>query len=398
MGAARAASDGIAPSTSSKADTHWSYWLRFLQQIELSGDPFLQTFSIPQRHQLLSAFAQAIRDCTFAQSPLGNDKLVAGTCFAAVNNVAQAFEASGFPNPTLDAVGKKSFLLHRLHRGFKNLDGSTRHQKCISVDETLHMCSRASSCPLLTAFQQNYLLGFFFAMRSCENFKVSGSRRTCPIRLRNIFFWKNNVIIPHSSTLLESSDKVTVHFEWQKKDARDVDVTQSTTHHPFLCPVRAAASIVRRLQAFQAPPDSFVFTCMSASGKCRDVTGPIALQLLRAHIQSIDYRSLGISPETIGLHSCRSSAAMAMYLNHVPVYTIMLLGRWSSDAFLRYIRQQVTDFGSDVASKMIQTPRFYHVPPLCRDDPRSHNPLSFAANSGLGSGCAANRNCFSVWP
>jgi len=74
------------------------------------------------------------------------------------------------------------------------------------------------------------------------------------------------------------------------------------------------------------------------------------------------------------------------------------LGCWSSDAFLRHIRQQVTDFGSDVASKMIQTPRFHHVPSLCRDDPRSHNPLSFAAKSGLGSGCAANRNCFSIWP
>lgn len=398
MGAARSAADGVASSTSSKADTHWNYWIRFLDQIELSGDPFLQAFSTLQRHQLLSAFAQAIRERTFSQSPLGNDKLVAGTCFAAISNVAQAFEASGFPNPSLDALGKKSFLLHRLHRGFKNLDGNIRHQKCISVDEILRMCTRASSCPLLTAFQQNYLLGFFFAMRSCENFRVSGPRRTQPIRLRNIRFWKDNVIIPHSSQLLESADKVTIHFEWQKKEDRDVDVTQSATHHLSLCPVRAAAAIVRRLQSFQAVPSTFIYTYRSASGTLRDVTGAIALQLLRAHIQAIDHKSLGISPETIGLHSCRSSAAMAMYLNHVPVYTIMLLGRWSSDAFLRYIRQQVTDFGSDVASKMIQTPRFYHVPPLGRDDPRTHNPLSFAANSGLGSGSSANPNCFSVWP
>jgi hypothetical protein len=84
LGAARAASDGVTPSTSSKADTHWSYWLKFLNQIELSGDAFLQKFSIYQHHQLLSAFAQAIRDCTFSQSSLGNDKLVAGTCFATI--------------------------------------------------------------------------------------------------------------------------------------------------------------------------------------------------------------------------------------------------------------------------------------------------------------------------
>ena len=235
-------------------------------------------------------------------------------------------------------------------------------------------------------------------MRSCENFKVAGPRRTCPIRLRNMVFWKANKIVPHSSPLLEAADKVTIHFEWQKRDDRNEDVTQSATPHPFLCPVKAAASIVRRLQSFQANPATYIFSYKSVSGKIHDVTSSIALQLLWSYIRSIDYHSLGITPEEIGLHSCRSSSAMAMYLNHVPVYTIMLLGRWSSDAFLRYIRQQVTDFGSDVSSKMIQTPRFYHVPPLCRDDPRSHNPLSFAANSGLGSGVSSNLNCFSVWP
>jgi hypothetical protein len=44
-----------------------------------------------------------------------------------------------------------------------------------------------------------------------------------------------------------------------------------------------------------------------------------------------------------------------MYLNGVPVYTIMLLGCWSSDASLRYIRKQVESFGSGVLSKMIVT-------------------------------------------
>eukprot|EP00978_Attheya_sp_CCMP212_P021308 scaffold62029_cov65-Attheya_sp.AAC.1 len=42
----------------------------------------------------------------------------------------------------------------------------------------------------------------------------------------------------------------------------------------------------------------------------------------------------------IGTHSIRSAAAMAMYLAGVPVFTIMLIGRWSRDAFLHYIRRQ----------------------------------------------------------
>jgi len=35
---------------------------------------------------------------------------------------------------------------------------------------------------------------------------------------------------------------------------------------------------------------------------------------------------------------------MAMYLTNTPIYMIMLIGRWTSDAFLHYIRLQVQDF------------------------------------------------------
>ena len=77
----------------------------------------------------------------------------------------------------------------------------------------------------------------------------------------------------------------------------------------------------------------------------------------------------------------------------------MLMGRWSSDAFLRYIRKQVEEFGSDVAAKMIQTRVFHDITNLpSNEDPRSHNSLSFTANMGMGSsGHDINRNSFSVW-
>jgi len=88
-----------------------------------------------------------------------------------------------------------------------------------------------------------------------------------------------------------------------------------------------------------------------------------------------------------------------MYLNGVLVYTIMLLGRWSRDAFLRYIRKQVESFGSGVSSKMIVTSRFLHVSHSTDlEDPRtSCNPASFTSNMGMGSGGNINRNTFSIW-
>ncbi len=53
---------------------------------------------------------------------------------------------------------------------------------------------------------------------------------------------------------------------------------------------------------------------------------------------------------------------MAMYLSGVPVFTIMLLGRWSSDAFLRYIRRQVKEFSKGISNKMIRNENFFTIP------------------------------------
>jgi hypothetical protein len=52
---------------------------------------------------------------------------------------------------------------------------------------------------------------------------------------------------------------------------------------------------------------------------------------------------------------------MAMYLARIPIFTIMLLGHWSSDAFLRYIRKEVQEFSSSVSSKMIHQGNFYTI-------------------------------------
>jgi hypothetical protein len=62
---------------------------------------------------------------------------------------------------------------------------------------------------------------------------------------------------------------------------------------------------------------------------------------------------LGFEPSKMGTHSLCSGAVMEMYLAGVPVYTIMLIGRWLSKAFLGYIRKQVEQFSRHVAKQML---------------------------------------------
>jgi hypothetical protein len=50
---------------------------------------------------------------------------------------------------------------------------------------------------------------------------------------------------------------------------------------------------------------------------------------------------------------------MAMYLAGIPVFTIMLIGCWSSDAFLCYIQLQVQQFSYGISNCMITSPDFF---------------------------------------
>jgi hypothetical protein len=58
------------------------------------------------------------------------------------------------------------------------------------------------------------------------------------------------------------------------------------------------------------------------------------INALRDAVGGIREICLGIKKEDIGTHLIRSGVAMAMYLGECPVFMIMLIGRWSSNAFL----------------------------------------------------------------
>ena len=261
------------------------------------------------------------------------------------------------------------------------------------------MIQRPTTSPLQIAFHQLALIAYFFAMRSCEYLKTSGDdRKTKPLRLRNLVFRdRRNRIIPHDSPNLHLAKTITIAFEFQKKDLRDDSVTQSWSGHPLCCPVLAAAAIVRRLRSFSSDPDTFLYSYLDSQGITGSITSTTALKLLRGFIDTIE-PEFGIASADVGLHSIRASAAMGMYLNQVPVYAIMLLGRWSSDAFLRYIRKQVTEFSNNVSRQMIRNATYYQVPDHQPVNHRTHRTSSTTASHHMGTnGAGSSHSVFSVW-
>jgi hypothetical protein len=213
---------------------------------------------------------------------------------------------------------------------------------------------------------------FFFAMRSCEYTHVTGSRRTKPLRLRNLRFFKNNKVMALSAPDLESATAIAITFEFQKTDVRHETVHQHATGKAILCPVRRWAAVVQRVLGYNGTDEESLVHTVVCNDKRALVTGAFLSNKLQDAARRIGEDTLGFPPEDIGTHSIRSGGAMAMYLAGVPVFTIMLIGRWSSDAFLRYIRRQVLQFSAGVSKRMVENQEaFYTLPDFDPEDPRT---------------------------
>ncbi len=154
-------------------------------------------------------------------------------------------------------------------------------------------------------------------------------------------------------------------------------VTIMASPDAHLCPVKAAAAIMRRIRKNNSSSQDSPILTVTVNGHLKQVTPTHMINALRDSAGAIGELKLGIKKENIGTHLIRSGAAMAMYLGECPVFMIMLIGRWSSNAFLSYIRKQVMEFSQNVAKRMLLCENFRHIPyihtRIQQDNPRIRN-------------------------
>jgi hypothetical protein len=264
-------------------------------------------------------------------------------------------------------AGSMPLLLKRQLDTYKAQDPNEIRQKAVplSVINKVAQLYSDSKDSLASACSQLIVGAFFFAMRSCEYSKTTSpneSTTTKLLALRNIRFFKDSKLISHDHPNLASADIVSITFEAQKNKSKFQTISLHRSASS-LCPVSTWASIVTRIRSYPSSNDSTTVNAYkSPKGRLSYVSSSQIRQKLRSAASILGSKTLGFEANEIGCHSLRSGSAMAMYLAHIPVTTIQLIGRWKSDAFMRYIREQVDCFTSNVASKMITAPSFYTIP------------------------------------
>ena len=229
----------------------------------------------------------------------------------------------------------------------------------------LRKMSDLASSDLYVAVSWLLIGAIFFAMRSCEYLKTSvneDSKRTRILRLRNVLFKNKGKVVDHSSKRLLSAEIVIITFEFQKNDKRDQSVHMYATKDKVLNPVRAWGVTVQRILISVPGADMDTKVCSFWDGeKVRDLDGNLVREKLRATVDLIGEVDLGFGKSDAGLHSIRSGGAMAMFLSGVSEIIIQRVGRWKSQAFLEYIREQVEAFTFGVSQKMLEHESFHHL-------------------------------------
>jgi hypothetical protein len=171
--------------------------------------------------------------------------------------------------------------------------------------------------------------------------------------LQNIRFFKDGHLILEPSANLESADSIAITFKMQKNDSKFDTVIHGWTDDPFLCPVLKWAQLVNRILSYPNTTCNTPVCAVWCHGRLDKIASTQVLSALRAESKAVGSTRLGFKPSKMGMHPLCSGAAMEMYLAGVPVYTIMLIGRWSSNAFLCYIRKQVEQFLQHVGKQML---------------------------------------------
>ena len=161
-----------------------------------------------------------------------------------------------------------------------------------------------------------------------------------------------------------------LEFADQKNAVKGEQVGHRPTSDPRLCPVKALGRIALRLRQANAPPTEPIHRHYNRrTRRWHNTTSAFITNALRHAAASLE-RQTGIAPSLLSARSLRPGGATALLCANAGTDSIMLLGRWKSDAMFRYLRVQAAT--STFSTRMLEHGAFTFAPSAYarRDLPR----------------------------
>jgi hypothetical protein len=346
---------GISHGRRITAAAYHRIWAGFCQQYHLEPDlrtspdpiPWLQIFADSVRTGRISASGHSVRSGTVADA----------VCF-----VAQTFTLLGKRDPRFTpGTTTIDIRLARQLKGYAKCDAPPSRVNPIplAVLTEATALALAAGDPISAATIDMLWIAFFFLLRPGEY--TCPNAYAHPFRFQDVQLWCASAAVDLSTcmeqTLLQCTF-VSLTFSTEKNGTRGEAIGHGRSGDAVTCPVLAVARRILHLRQFHAPPTTF----LCAVGPTFTPILPIQItRLLRAAVLSNPTPS-GLLPSDINAKSLRATGAMALLNRNVDLDRLRLIGRWKSDAVLRYLYVQAHDIMSDYSSLMLAGSDFNLIP------------------------------------
>ena len=349
----------VVPGKVAARDSTWTKWEEFCA--EVGADPLLPPDSAAQAHlepiALLQVFAKRYRNGSLAKNKSKNP--VRGcTVEDALRDIGQTLTSLGISDPRLQPSGRLQPLLKNQITYYKKQDGPSRRVRPVTiaiVRQVVEMAQSASATPRQKAIADLIVIAFFFLCRPGEYVPLQAETRSTPFRICDATFYAHATCLSAADAPLndlELADYVTLTFNDQKNSTKGEQIGHGLSGDPLLCPVAALRRRCAALRSHDAPATTPLYTVFGPSGSTSNITTAEITAALRAAAHDI-YHITGIPPDEITARSLRSGGATTLLCANVDTSTIQLIGRWKSDAMLRYLIVQARPLMADNAAKMV---------------------------------------------
>lgn len=151
---------------------------------------------------------------------------------------------------------------------------------------------------------------------------------------------------------IEAATSVAYVFTTQKNGTRGEKILHGRSGHPLCCPVRATIRLIVCHRQHRAPPNAPVASYYHPKTNRRVTIKPKDVTQILQSTAALMKSETGIEPKDITARSLRAGGAMTLLCGKVDHNLIQMLGRWHSNAMMRYLHLQAKPVMQHFAAKM----------------------------------------------
>ena len=359
----QALADGIVETTAKERRRFWAAWTLWLANTFPTIDPLCLSQSTAVQIELLAAFGTHVQYGGFSKQ---KSQVCTKTVQVALGAVTKKFELDGQQNPLVNPQGGYTQKIKQLLSGFQKFDPPPRRKLAVPISVPIWLLEQGlkSQDPRYQAVGDLVIIAFFFLLRPGEYTysPPTDRKQTIPFRFCDIYLWEGNQMLnPNLSEqeLIRRCSGATLQITNQKSGRKAERVSHQALpkHHPaaLTCPIRALIRRIKHVQQYSHDTTLQLGTYFDNKGTKRILRPRTITNALRVAVKTLNLAAINIRASQVSSHSLRAGGATAMHINGVPDVTIQKMGRWSSDTFLIYIRDQLFHFANAVLSKMSNT-------------------------------------------